>query len=272
MSCVKEHYIVRDIGEDDYSTVKYDLVQKIGRNLAETGASMLDDLVYVDEIRLLADGKEYSYSGDCPGESYKEIIRSIKDANDIELSVTMSGIGHISLLSAYDELEFFEKLHEEELKDIFCSIWTRFDEDNAEPNLYAFGEYNGRMYNGEVEFVDTDVFPEGEWFAEEEMAIYGILGSSEVKEEVLKICREIETMSEDKDNIRFCDEEIDYYVNMLTIRTAEDFSKLCTCYRALKDLGCGVDFFGHYWDISGEHGRTMRVDYETGKISVAEIR
>lgn len=297
---VKEHLIIRNNEDEGYITSKSELADMMSCQLAALGGMMLLDLVGYCEIKLITDEETISFEGICPDESFKKIVASVSGSANIELvsEYTCSGYGWFGLSgpeNMKDFLENGENLEELETKlnDIFYSAWYKEDSDEAEGSLCAFGKYNGKKYNGEIGYEETDVFPEGNWLAENGVAVdantggissYPCMEKSSMSEEIFElakkqaenqrvapeqlkqvenICQELMKLAKAEEDyeIDVTDETIEYSMWSHQLKNAKDMDTYFSLYKQLMSINEAIASwpYEYFVDTTGDHVRQMRV-------------
>lgn len=280
---VKEHLVVKDIPQSVICN-RSTAVKAMIDQLALLGALMLQDEAKVYESKLIADEKIIEFRGTCPNETYKEMLSAMENAKNLELVIEYEYIfragNEISHEAGPVHGGWMKDMDEEEAEGIFYSMWTLADCDDGAGIAFAYGEHNGKFYNGELEFENVEVFPEGRWYADSELYVYGENLSDEVLAEAEKIYRELSVLSLDKyDEKAISGNEIEFNLDNVHLESREDFEKLTSGYKKLAKLiinnsDCGGSL-GEYRDMFGADVRLMRIEYDKNDmphISVAEIK
>ena len=148
---IKEHLVVNRTEQKDGITSKNKIVDAMVSQLSLLGTEMhRQTLTEVYQMELIADGVTYAFSDDCPDESLKKIMTTIEKADEIDFQAEYCFDWHADNADPFKLASVLETMCEEELNGIFYSLWSNADCDDGEGTLTAFGDHNGRMYNGEA--------------------------------------------------------------------------------------------------------------------------
>lgn len=267
---IKEHLAVTN-ARSEYVTPAMEAADLLAVQLADLGAAMLLGNAKNAELRLTADGKQYSFNGDVPGAEYKQIIQAIQNTNDIDFTVVYSGyVGDFT----FGLENYFRDLSGNEMEGMFLSLWENADCSDGEGIVSAYGKYNGTMYRGKLEFRDTEAFSEGEWYA----GTFLIL-DSDMDEQTMTVtrefCQKLQTFINDDSGIYCDDGYFSYYMNNVTLHTTSDFEKLVSLYAEATQLPCPFTYMNEFVDLAGDDARIMKLDFDGDNlphIKVAELR
>lgn len=165
--------------QDVFEKVKFDKSKdKVGeveitklyliRELVSIAADVLRDRSWIFELKVCADGTEYSYSGDEITPEYKKIINAIRTADkaEIELYYTCyGGNNHGPFPLVY----FLYELNREGKKPegVDLSLYTLDLETGGDRGeLFIFGKRGEKDYVGEVDLKEVTTLPEkAQWYA-----------------------------------------------------------------------------------------------------------
>lgn len=273
---IKEHLVVSHTEQKNGITSKNKIVDAMLSQLSRLGTEMHRQLfTTIYQMELIADGVTYTFSDDCPDESLKKIVTIIEKADEIDFQAEYCFEWREGNAGPFKLASVLETLCEEELNGIFYSVWSKADCDDGEGTLAAFGEYNGRMHNGEVEFKELDSFPDGCWYAGMDWFVEQKFETDEIAEEVRNICKELNTLCVDGgDPVRGSGREVDYFLSNIELNSKDDFNKFYEGYARIRSFGSEGGCLGDYSDTTGRDGRVMHIDYDNPgrpKILVSEI-
>ena len=274
---IMEHLKVKKTDDSNYSLP----VEIMNGQLAALAALMVMDEAKVYRMKLIADGVEYGFSGDEVTPAFKQILQIMSDAKEIDFSIDYhylwrAGWQMYELVGPFVLMNFFDDPGEEDVSDVFYSAWNNADCDEGPGKLVAYGKHNGKEYSGLVDFEQVSAIPEGKWEEQRSTVIIDTDESfnAEAHPELLGICRELANMS--RDSILDVDDGLTFYLNNVTIDTAEQRTRYEELLKQLvtaapEDLDLYID--GAFLDPFGADARLMTIEHD-GKdliIKVAEV-
>lgn len=167
---IREHLHLEGKDENEYTgaTVCADYIR---RQLASLAGLMLLDEAEVGRIQLIADGKEYSFSGKEITAEYKAIIDALWDAEDIDLMAAYEYVWKPE--SVYDNagpfdlmtmLDCFDDL---DMDDVLYTAWSHGGFEHGCGVLAAYGTKDGKTFKGPVQFEKAAHVSAGEWFCQD---------------------------------------------------------------------------------------------------------
>lgn len=261
-----EHLKVRKNTEDDYSIPVNIMVGQ----LASLAALMLSGEANIYSMKLVADGKEYAYQGDELTPGYKQILDAMSDAKEIDFSIDYhylrrAGWQMYELVGPFPLMDFFDNPGEEDVSDAFYTAWNNADCEDGPGKLVAYGEHNGKVYSGLVEFEKVESIPEGTWDEQNTPVIIDTDEDFDAQNcpELLKACQDLADMA--SDYVLDCGAGLTFFLNNITIKTAEQRERYVELVQHLAEvvpdeIGCTID--GAFIDYSKENVRLMTIEHD----------
>jgi hypothetical protein len=280
---IKEHLIVKDRQPSEFITPKDDIVDIMHYQLSLLGALMLQEIAYVDELTLNADGKTYAFSGRDVTPEFGELMRALNTARNLELTMhydfTTYGMNGVSQSAGpRTMMQWFDELKDEEMDGIFYCAWCKVDCNGDAGNLYAYGNHDGTFHRGEITAKSVSAYPVGKWYADTDVVVDMDGLSPEQVQRIIAICRELNQLTEFPEDgqqlsiscipmsygnpIDFSEDGVSYYMNDACLKTPEDIARLLSLYAELSEVtdgGCGC--IGEYVDLSTPNARLMHIDH-----------
>ena len=290
---VKETLSMRKITEKNAFTKELTRM-----HLAWLGWKLLSDSAYVNKLSLLCGEKKLVFSGEVITSDFHEIIRALDDADSFELiadyrytsvgtelEVALSrytGLGTkldvaMSYCDSFAISSYLEQAEKDEVQHIFYTMYNSADCGEGAGTLSAYGEKNGRVYNGIVEDRVISEFPQtGNWYAPKETVICEPESTEGLDvNAIAKVIEELSTLSEG-DHITVSEAEIAYYMNNFQPKTADDLKKFAYLAGKLKELANGECFTdAELIDLDDPHGRILKFDIQNSEeftITLAAIK
>lgn len=229
---VKEHFIVSNTTEHDYSVGVY------SHRLVRIGALVLEDNARFNKLVVIADGEKNEFSGDTITEEFHSIIRKISNADSLEIFADYNYFKYGMNAIAPDALdmctcldECIKKFGSECLEGLFYSVYHKADCSENAGTVLAYGKKNGKLHTGEVEKKTADTLPDGVWYSPQTAVIFDPIedGIKNI-EEIEPICREMTKFS-NYDELAVNEDGISFYLNNLELKSNTDlieFTGLCT--------------------------------------------
>ena len=276
---VFEHLTVKKNEKDEDSSP---VSVMIGQLSALAAVMLADDYNAIHRLKLIADGTEYTYSGAEITPAFREILKAMSEAKEIDFLIDYRYVWRFGwqmydLLGPFVLTEFFEKADEDEdLSNAFYCAWYSEESDEGPGVLVAFGEKDGKTYSGPVEWKEVSSIPEGIW--DENFAAPILVESDDPIDiaqypEFLETCRELNDLGHDT-FFEYDKEGITFYLNNITMKTQEQKEKyvaLCRCLRETAPENIETLIIkGAFLDCSGEYPRIMTVEHD-GKDVVIEV-
>lgn len=274
-----EHLTVNNISSDEHNT-KAKTIKTFCDWAAKLGALMLEDSADVIRMELTADGKEFSFAGNCPNDEYNTLLKAIASANDFDLIAHYEYVWRGADSIFADELDsftlssLFERLSEDELDGVFYSMWNNADCGEGAGALVAFGIYNSKLYTGSVDFETVNALPDGEWYAETDIAADSADLPPEQAIRAVQICTMFNglTLNETESAyITVSANKLSYHMNDVLLHGQDDFDKLIKLYAELRAIVPQTDSLGEYADTHGSHARVMHVSYSDTNVPTVKI-
>lgn len=137
-------------------------------SLAALGALYLLDNAKVFDIHMVADGQSYTVSEESKERDFKKILEVMGAAAEINLAVeydyrSTTGWGMYELVGPFPMMNYMDGTEASELNDIFYTAWNSADCSDGPGILVAYGEHDGKIYHGIVEYTSAPEIPAGTW-------------------------------------------------------------------------------------------------------------
>ncbi|MBQ2963547.1 MAG: hypothetical protein IJE14_02705 [Clostridia bacterium] len=266
---VKEHFIVSDTTEQDYSVGVY------SHRLVRIGALVLEDNASFNKLVVIADGKRSEFSGDTITKKFHSIIRKISNADSLEIIADYNYFKYGMSAIAPDVLDMVTHLDEcikefgtDCLDGLFYSIYHKADCSESAGIVLAYGEKNGKLYTGEVEKKAADTLPDGVWYSPQTAVIFDPVedGLKNI-EEIEPICREMTKFSS-YDELTVNEDGISFYLNNLELKNNDELIEFTDLCRKLLKATNGEAFAQELGltDLISDDGRiaTVKIDINGG--------
>ena len=276
---VKEHLQVKKNDTDDVSN-PLNIMQ--GQLISLAGLMLIDE-AEIQDLKMTADGVDYTFSGDQPDPGFRKLLSVMMETRDIDLSVDYSYIWR-GTGSLYDQvgpfllMKFMEnpgKGEKESLSDVFYSAWYCAD-GSCPGELAAYGTRNGKTYSGEVDLKQVTSIPGGEW---DELTMPMLIEANDSLDaasapQLGEVLRDLAGMGCDTDF--YDDDGLELYLNNLDISSDEKRMRLTELTHRLVSLApedAGVRICGAFVDLSGDDARMLTIDYNENRFDyrIAEV-
>ncbi len=265
---IKEHLQVRKKDADDISTP----LSIMRGQLTALAALMLIDRAEIGELKMTADGVDYSFSGNHPSLKFKKLFSVMADAKDVDLSVRYSYSSSVSwqmyqMVGPFPLMEYMNHPDEgekESLSDVFYSAWYCAD-GSCPGELAAYGTRNGKTYSGAVDLEQVSSIPGGEW---DELTMPMLIEANNSLDaasdpKLGEVLRDLAGMGHDTD-LFYYNNCFNLYLNNLDISSDEKTARLTELTHQLVSLApedAGVRICGAFVDLSGDDARMLTIDY-----------
>ena len=250
-------------------------------HLVALGTLMLQDNTSINRLQIAGDGEKREFSGNTISEEFHNIIRSTNEASSSVSAVldfnyydyggfTINRDGSMQWVSGssmFDLEEHMAKLNDEQRVGLFYSFYNKADCSETAGQLAAYGEKNGKLYNGTVEVKAITDLPDGVWYSHTTAVIYDEENVENINE-VGAICQEMTKFSS-SDELTVNDNEISFYLNNLELKNAAELVEFAgLCQKLLKTTNgeCyGADEL-NLTDLSSDDGRigNIKIDADNG--------
>ena len=250
-------------------------------HLVALGTLMLQDNTSINRLQIAVDGEKREFSGNTISEEFHNIIRSTNEASSSVSAVldynyydyggfTINGGGSMQWVSGssmFDLEEHMAKLNDEQRVGLFYSFYNKADCSETAGQLAAYGEKNGKLYNGTVEVKAITDLPDGVWYSHTTAVIYDEENVENINE-VGAICQEMTKFSS-SDELTVNDNEISFYLNNLELKNNDDLVEFAgLCQKLLKATNgecCGADEL-NLTDLVSDDGRivNIKIDVDNG--------
>lgn len=237
-------------------------------HLTWLGWKLLQDRANVYQLSLSVGDQKFTFSGKTITSDFHELIRALKSASSFHLAMDYcyvwygadpeTACDHLSISSYLEETE------ESERKGIFYTMYNYADCGDDVGVLCAYGEKNGKVYNGVVQEQEISEFPStGSWCTPKECVVCcpdeldGLNMDS-----ILKVIDELSALSEG-DNLTVSENELAYYMNQFEPKNADDFKKFVRLAGELLELTEGqCCFCAELVDWDDPYNRILKIDIE----------
>ena len=228
---VKEHLIIRDTAEHDFSMSVY------SHRLARFGGLMLEDNAKFIKLVAITDGEKREFSGDTMTKEFHDIMRAINSAESVEI-IADYGYYRYGLSAICPDILDFADYLDREIKEsgtefldgLFYALYNNADCSDDAGAVIAYGEKNGTVYTGMIEEKPVDSFPEGDWIAPQSIAL--------CVEEPEKI-KELESVLADAEKFSDCQEfdntfgEVEIYLDNICLHNNDELVEFLGLYREI---------------------------------------
>ena len=275
---VKEHLQVKRTAEE----MEYETNGSIALNIMQGQLAALAALILINEdariydLHMTADGKEYTYKGEEITPEFKTILTALTESAEVDLVVGYSyewrANWDMYSLVGPDPLMQFCKDPEFGMNGIFYSAWHNADCSDGNGVLVAYGEKDGKTYNGEVSYVTVTALPDGSWYSPNSAIVYaetedGV--SAAATPGFTDACKAVTEFAGDELDL---DEEGCYYLNDLTLRSDGEAKHFIELVKEVKRVSKEFGLMAYFVDTSLPDARLMFIDDEDGyTIRVASV-
>ena len=259
---VKEHIIIKNTAEQDYSLSVY------SHRLARIGALMLEDCAKFIKLVVITDGKKREFSGNTMTKKFHDIMRAISNADSVEI-IADYGYYRYGLSAICPEvLDFADYLDStikefgvEGLDGLFYSIYNNADCSDDAGAIVAYGKKNGTLYTGAVEGKTVDALPDGVWYSPQTAVVYDPMedGLKNI-EEIEPICREMTKFSS-YDELEIDEDGILFYLNNLELHNNNELNEFVGLCRKLLKATDGEAYASELGltDLDSDDGRIITI-------------
>lgn len=249
------------------------------KHLLKLGAEIIDDNARIHKIQIIADDNKKEFSGETITKDYQELIRAVKEATSVEAvldydywqkggcTIANEKIIWDESADLFDMAEYISKLDDEQRDGLFYSLYNYADCSETSGQLAAYGEKNGKLYNGAVEAETISILPDGVWYSHPTAIVYDVEDVENI-EEVESICDAMTKFS-GYDELTVNGNEISFYLNNLELENdAElvEFAGLCQKLLKATNGECyGADEL-NLTDLVSNDGRivNIKIDVDSG--------
>ena len=164
---IKEHLrLSRE--STDWVIPAYEVISIMRGSLSALAALELLGEAKLYSLHVNADGKRYDVEGSCIDQSFQTALRAMEVARDLDVVVDYSynwrcGWSMYEIVGPFNLMEYMENPEGNDLTGIFYSMWNIADCADGPGMLVAYGENNGKSYNGTVEPSMVTEVPAGCW-------------------------------------------------------------------------------------------------------------
>lgn len=252
------------------------LLEIAASQLGLLGAGILQDLAGIKRMTLIADGREYRFSGKQMTQEYHELIRALSNAEQVELFASWYywGWDHVSC-DIFAIANFLEEAAEEapaELEGMFYSLHYGVDSVSGVGTLVAYGEKGGQKYNGAVDFADVSQIPDGIWTTSDTALCYDGEDLQEQKANaIMEVCKKLCQFSE-ADTLEQDEGSISFFLNNLQIHNERELKEFLRLFVELNELTDGeCSLLGELVDCSGPDVKVLHFDVDADGNPILEL-
>ena len=248
-------------------------------HLLKLGAEIIDDNARIHKIQIIADDNKKEFSGETINKDYQKLVRAVKEATSVEavldydywqkggFTIANGKIIWDETADLFDIAEYISKLDDEQRNGLFYSLYNYADCSETSGQLAAYGEKNGKMYNGIVKAETIATLPNGVWYSHPTAIVYDVEDVENI-EEVESICDAMTKFSS-YDELSVNGNEISFYLNNLELKNdAELVEFVGLCQKLIKATNgeCyGADEL-NLTDLASDDGRivNIKIDADSG--------
>lgn len=266
---VKEHLSIKHVNRE----YRYEPIDAVTEQVASLAEMMMLDQATIHSAKLLADGKEYTFSGKEVTPELHALVRALSHAEEVDFVATFSFYEWGRTLSGADIGDVVREAVEKQLKEnpaeaenIFYSVYNGLEWGvEGVGNLLAYGNKGGKHYNGLVEDI-AELPTSGDWNQEDCTVAYGATSEELVGKDVEAIERACLAFSElENADVDFDRDEkgVDFSLSGVFLKTKEDFEKyiaLCAELFRVTDGECST--IAKFVDFSQDDARTIDLDFD----------
>ena len=257
-----EHLVIEDTEQHSYEQSL-----TISR-LALLGAWLLNNRGGVGKLRIIADGEEYTFSGNMMTQAYHEALNAADKAKNLEMvwnywytwSAQAEDPGPFAMMQYLDDVL---KENPSALDGLFYSAYNNADCGEGAGISVAYGKKNGVMHTGLLPYKTVESIPDGEWYTPQ-TAVVCDLDGTEGKDiiQIETICRQLMQFSE-ADSLDVSDDSFSFALNNLRIKDDTQLKLFMQLYAQLIELTNGeCSLIGELADVSVPDVRMIRFDVE----------
>lgn len=273
------HYDFKETIRIEDTEKSYEVFCVFVNHLLKLGAEIIDDNVRIHKIKIIADENKKEFSGETITEDYQELVRAVKEATSIEavldydywqkggFTIANGKIIWDESADLFDMAEYISKLDNEQRDGLFYSLYNYADCSETSGQLSAYGEKNGKMYNGIVKADTISTLPNGVWYSHPTAIVYDVEDVENI-EEVESICDAMTKFSS-YDELSVNGNEISFYLNNLELKNdAELVEFVGLCQKLIK--ATNGEYYGadelNLTDLASDDGRivNIKIDADSG--------
>lgn len=271
---VFEHLVIED-------TEKHCYEQSVMiSGLALMGAKILSNCGTVEKLHIIADGVEYTFSGNVMTQAYHEMLNAAGEANALEIiwsyryfgSASEADPGPLSMMELLDEML---KEDPDFMDGLFYSAYHNADCAGDAGITVAYGKKNGVMHTGMLPYKAVGSIPGGKWYTPVN-AVACDLDDMEGRDitQIETICRQLMQFSA-HDYLEVSEDSFGFSLNNLCIKDDAELKQFMKLYAQLIELTDGeCCLIGELADISQPDVRMIRFDVEANgeyKLEMASV-
>ena len=273
------HYDIKETIRIADTENNYETFCVFVNHLLQLGTKILDDNARIHKIQIVTDGEKNEFSGDTITEDFQKLVRTAKEAASIEAVLDYDYWQYVGFTIVDDNIEWdkssdlfdieehMSTLNDAQLDGLFYSFYNNADCSETSGQLAAYGEKNGKMYNGIVKAETTATLPDGVWYSHPTAIVYDVEDVKNIKE-VESICDQMTKFS-CYDELTVNGNEISFYLNNLELKNNDDlveFAGLCQKLLKATNGECyGADEL-NLADLASDDGRivNIKIDADNG--------
>lgn len=273
------HYDIKETIRIEDTEKSYEAFCVFVNHLLKLGAEIIDDNARIHKIQIIADDNKKEFSGETINKDYQKLVRAVKEATSVEavldydywqkggFTIANGKIIWDETADLFDIAEYISKLDDEQRNGLFYSLYNYADCSETSGQLAAYGEKNGKMYNGIVKAETIATLPNGVWYSHPTAIVYDVEDVENI-EEVESVCDAMTKFSS-YDELSVNGNEISFYLNNLELKNdAElvEFAGLCQKLLKATNGECyGADEL-NLTDLASDDGRivNIKIDADSG--------
>lgn len=278
---IYEHLIIAD-------TEKHHVeLSNLHYRLSLMAAWVLQRRGYMNDLKIIADGKTFHIADDILNDRYQEALDALYKAKSVEVT-SKYGCSVKAMESdptPFELLRYLDMDLDEDpdyLDGLFYCVHNYADCGSGAGGVNAYGKKNGVLYTGTVPSVETDLLPDGIWYAPQ-TAIVCQVDAEEGRDmaAIEEVCRRLcrfspescnkESLSHLEENygitsgqLTVSEDNIEFYMDYLQVKSDAELKEVIQLYAKLIELTdgeCGL--IGELVDFSGSDPRLLHFDVES---------
>ena len=245
--------------------------------LALLGAWILCNRGSVGKLRVIADGVEYTFSGNVMTQGYHEVLNAASQAKILEIvwdygystSAMETEPGPFAMM---EHLSSMLKENPDFMDGLFYCAYNNADCSDGAGVVAAYGKKNGIMHTGPLTYKAVEVIPCGEWYTPQTAVVCDLDDTAEKNiAKIEAICRQLMQFSE-ADSLDVSEDYFSFALNNLRIKDDAQLKLFMQLYAQLIELTDGeCSLIGELADISAPDVRMIRFDVEANGTYTLEM-
>ncbi len=268
---VREHLQVKRTAEEMEYITDGSIAQNImqGQLAALAALSLVEEDINIYELHLTADGKEYTYEGSEITPEFRTILTALTEAADVDIVADYKYVWRANwemydLVGPFPLMNHCKEPENEDagLNGVFYSAWHCADCSDGNGVLVAYGEKDGKTYNGEVPYETVMTAPDGNWYNPLSSVVYAETEEGKSAAETpgfTDACKAVSEFAEEELNL---DEEGCYYLNNVTLHSDAEVKHFIELVKEVKRVSKEFNLIADFVDTSLPDVRLMIIDEE----------